>query len=204
MINPRAYPPGVEAYLKSKGVVEDTSRRYNWTAPPGVNTPLVTVITPHLPSRTAEIARCVESVQKQWWPSIEHLVIDDNRPVHGQSGADGKNHGQSFAKGEYITYIDDDDTMRPQHLGLLVSLLTATPEARWAYAAVAWHRGDGVRYTYSTVPEPGNFAGSFFMHHRSVMVEWVEDHRDDWLATKSLIDAGYPYISVNAVTADHH
>lgn len=191
--------PERAAYLRSKGAPLAGSRSFEQRGA----APLVSVITPHLPSRADQLQACIISVKTQWYPPIQHIVVDDDGSLPDPHwGAAARNKGQAYAKGDYIAYLDDDDTFRPWHVSLLASMLTAAPEAMWAYAAVAWHRSDGIRYTYADPPELGNNPGSIFMHRREFPAEWKDGPTEDWDVLWPWIRDEVPYVSVNVVTAD--
>jgi glycosyltransferase involved in cell wall biosynthesis len=87
----------------------------------------------------------IESLEKQTYRNFETIVINDhgksvekiienfNLPIKflrleknsGLSAA--RNAGLSLAKGEYITYLDDDDLILPQHLEVLSSEIERHP-----------------------------------------------------------------------------
>jgi glycosyltransferase involved in cell wall biosynthesis len=99
--------------------------------------PLISVIMPTY-NRSNILMDAVESVLAQTWENLEVLVVDDrstdatadtvrplakrdtrvryiqNEGVKGCSGA--KNFGMRFAKGEYVAFLDDDDTYLSEKL----------------------------------------------------------------------------------------
>ena len=96
--------------------------------------PLVSVVIPTY-SRPIFLKRCIESVFNQTYKNIEIIVVDDNDPdseerlltkqvmeefsccsnvvyiLHdrNKNGSAARNTGWRHSKGEYITFIDDDD-----------------------------------------------------------------------------------------------
>lgn len=101
--------------------------------------PLASVILPTC-DRPALLARAVASVQAQTEADFELLVIDHNRgerpvaespaaaawqrdprvriirPAAGRSAAAARNAGLAAARGEWVSYLDDDDAWQPGKL----------------------------------------------------------------------------------------
>lgn len=104
------------------------------------NYPLVTVITPTM--GRPHLKQAVESVQRQTYPNVQHLVVGDGVDVHWalpesvdflrlpyNVGADRFNGhrvygGCSFiAKGDFICYLDDDNWFDDDHIQSLISVI---------------------------------------------------------------------------------
>jgi glycosyltransferase involved in cell wall biosynthesis len=98
-------------------------------------------------NREALVPRAIESILKQTYRAFEYIIVDngsadrsgqiadeyaarDNRirVIHRQRGniGAGRNTGLDAAKGEYITFIDDDDWAEPDFLEFLLNLLEET------------------------------------------------------------------------------
>jgi glycosyltransferase involved in cell wall biosynthesis len=101
-----------------------------------IQKPLVSVIIPTY-SRSLFLTRAVESVLNQTWSNIEIIVVDDNgentqfqketesvltKYFHlsnfyylkhsiNKNGSAARNTGIKFCKGEYVTFLDDDDEL---------------------------------------------------------------------------------------------
>src|SRR5680860_324895 len=104
--------------------------------------PLVTVVTPTL-NRAATLPRCLDSVQAQTYPHIEHLVVDggstdgsiellEARAAQGglrfSSGRDrgmydAINKGMASAKGEVLAYLNSDDAYLPWTIATSVEVI---------------------------------------------------------------------------------
>ncbi len=94
--------------------------------------------------------RCVESVVNQSFSDFELILVDDGSPdacprlcdnwatkdkrirvVHKANGglSDARNRGISVASGDYITFIDADDYIADETLGLLVEACDKHPDS---------------------------------------------------------------------------
>lgn len=92
---------------------------------------------------------CVGSILGQNYPDMEIILIDDESPdacpsicddlaeadtrirvIHQSHGGLGcaRNSGVALAKGDYITFVDSDDTLAPQSLARLMEMIDAHPE----------------------------------------------------------------------------
>lgn len=118
--------------------------------------PLVSLIVRTF-NRPRFLQEALQSICAQTYPNIEIVVINDGgtdvgaavngcteqvsalqlvqlpRNI-GRSGA--ANRGLSVAKGEFIGFLDDDDTLDPDHIAGLVQALQQNPEASVVYAGV--------------------------------------------------------------------
>ncbi len=101
-----------------------------------VNEPLVSVIVPTY-GRPVCLERCLNSIFKQTYPNIEVIVVDDNdsnssfrklteqvvekyatyknfkyvQHEKNRNGSAARNTGWKESKGEFITFVDDDDEL---------------------------------------------------------------------------------------------
>lgn len=105
-----------------------------------------TLISVVLPIYNVEkyLRRCVDSVRQQTYQNIEIILVDDGstdgcaalcdsfaeedsriRVIHQKNGglSNARNTGTSFAKGEYITFIDSDDYVSKTYVSYLYSLI---------------------------------------------------------------------------------
>lgn len=98
-------------------------------------------------NREALVGRAIESILNQTYLNFEFLIIDNGstdqsgaiadryaaqdsriRVIHRERGniGSGRNTGLDAARGEYITFIDDDDWTEPDFLEFLHDLITET------------------------------------------------------------------------------
>lgn len=100
---------------------------------------LVSVIIPTYKRSVSYVSRAIESVLNQTYPNVEVIVIDDStdeyegrkevksyieklnktnliycRNEKNLGGSLSRNRGIDLAKGEYITFLDDDDEYLPE------------------------------------------------------------------------------------------
>ncbi len=104
-----------------------------------MNNPLVSIIVPVYNAHDY-LARCVESLLKQTYTNLEVILVDDGsmddsgaicdgftsdsrvQVVHKPNGgiSSARNAGLDMAKGDYITFCDNDDYVHPQMIELLL------------------------------------------------------------------------------------
>ena len=135
---------------------------------PAVADPLVTVVSPTWARHDLLFNRCIPSVAAQDYGAIEHIIVSDGpdpvlreelirydalaavtrfaelpeHPPAAQWGHHARLHGIDLAKGDYIAYLDDDNSWRPDHVGRLVAALEETG-AGFAYGKMHVHgRGE--------------------------------------------------------------
>ena len=126
-------------------------------------TPLVSVVLPTY-NHADFVAEAIDSVLKQTYPRIELIVIDDGSSdrtveVVRASLADATlpvtfiarenlgapatlNEGAALARGEYLAFLNFDDTYLPERIQRLVESV-ARPGARWGFTWVStiWSPG---------------------------------------------------------------
>lgn len=188
---------------------------------------IVSVITPTWHRHELLLNRCIPSVETQTYPNIEHVIVSDGPdedltsimleandtvvydylPEHvpGHIGNPARRRGLEIANGEYIAYLDDDDSYRPEHIFLLVVALEESG-LRWAKSQMASHGIDGS----SSVIGQGNASygniGTPMILHRNSLIEkanWGPDsEQEDWDLVNSWLQAGYMPAEVNEVTVD--
>jgi len=199
---------------------------------PAVADPLVSVVTATWQRHDPLLNRCVPAVQAQDYPALEHIIVSDGPdlvlrralmglpfvapgvrftelPEHdpdAQWGHHARLHGTDLAKGDYIAYLDDDNSWRPGHVEILVAALEATG-AGFAYPMMAVHgRGDYVIGT--DPPSRGQIDTSGIMHRRGLLdvATWrwhpgIETI--DWDLVSRWMAAGVTWVAVPAVTCDY-
>ncbi|HSW15806.1 MAG TPA: glycosyltransferase family 2 protein [Ramlibacter sp.] len=127
---------------------------------------LVTVVMRTIGGRPREIRRAIASVAASSWRPVEVVVVyqgsedaqwaDIQRLPHefaaipvralrnantGDRRAENLNIGWEAGNGRYLGFLDDDDTLEPQHLPLLVDAMEASGRA-WAYGQVVLRKED--------------------------------------------------------------
>lgn len=196
--------------------------------------PRCTVITPTWQRHQLLFDRAIPSVQAQGYlPWTEHLVISDgpdpdlfgalaapwkngwkNLHYNWLPGHDPEPHyghharalGLEMATGEYITYCDDDDALRPEHCHMLAKALDENPDAGFAVSRMLSHgQGGATSVIGHGVLACGNVGTPMIMHRR-----WVEEHGtwdhagqyEDWDLCWAWMQAGIPHVRVDAETSD--
>lgn len=192
-----------------------------------------TIISPTWQRHELLLNRAIPSVQAQGHlPWIEHLVISDGpdeilRERLAQPWLDGwKNlwyrelpehdpephyghlcraYGLEIAQGEYVTYLDDDDALRPEHCHMLAAALDADPEAGFAVSRMASHGPGGTTVIGHGPLACGNIGTPQIMHRRWVLEHGTWDHAgqfEDWDLVLAWINAGISHVRVDAETSD--
>jgi tetratricopeptide (TPR) repeat protein len=119
------------------------------SAPAGAgrtDVPLVSVIVRSMGRPTLSVA--LASLDAQSWPALDVVVVAASGPAHPDVATTGShrvrlvrpaqplqraaaaNAGLDAAAGEWITFLDDDDEFRPEHLATLVAARAANPDAQ--------------------------------------------------------------------------
>jgi len=143
------------------------------------NKPLVSVVIPTY-KRPEMIARTVQSIKQQSYENIEIIVVDDNGSgsdmqlktgevlssfmsditylVHdcNKGGSAARNTGWKAAKGQYITFVDDDDELAKSKLEKQVECLENLDES-WGCCYTAYElKKENGEYQRSAESRSGN------------------------------------------------
>lgn len=106
-------------------------------------------------NRARFIGDSIKSVLASDYPNFELIVVDDASTDHTVAIAQefakqdkrvrvivndknlgdyaNRNHAASFAKGEYLKYLDSDDYIYPWGLSIMVSMMKAHPHVNWGF-----------------------------------------------------------------------
>jgi glycosyltransferase involved in cell wall biosynthesis len=113
--------------------------------------PLVSVVTAALDPPLDKLTRCIESVEAQSYPRIEHVVVDGgstngsieilrqrqhlrwiSEPDRGQCDAMNKAIFKQ-STGDLIVWLNADDVLYPNSVSEAAALFQADPELGWVY-----------------------------------------------------------------------
>lgn len=192
--------------------------------------PLVSVVTATWGRHDLLLTRTTPSVQAQVYPDVEHVIVSDGpdedlrdflgkvkarHPVRYAEldahdpephyGWRARNLGLTMAEGEYVTYVDDDDALRPGHCALMAAALDADPGAGFAVSRMMCHGPHGKAVTGWGPLECGNVGSPMIMHRRGLPGTWREAGLfEDWDLVRQWLDAGVRYVNVDAETSDVH
>jgi glycosyltransferase involved in cell wall biosynthesis len=190
---------------------------------------MVSVITPTWRRNKLLMSRCIPSVQAQDYGRVQHVVFSDGpdeplmrllrafewkhplvyaefpeRDPLAEFGSRPRKAAIAQAAGEYITYCDDDDSLRPEHCRLMAEALDADPEAGFAVSRMVSHHAHPVIVGWGPLAL-GNVGSPMIMHRRSILEHgtWGPDSwTEDWDLIERWLDAGVKYVNVNAETSD--
>lgn len=102
----------------------------------------ITILTSSLPERADMLAEAIKSVREQTVP-VPHLVYVDHLR---QSPSHAYNLLARGADTEWITFLDDDDTLMPHHVETLLASIEEDPEVDVVYTRprcvgqhIAWY-----------------------------------------------------------------
>ncbi|MGO4666596.1 glycosyltransferase family 2 protein [Bosea sp. 2RAB26] len=130
------------------------------------STPLVSLVMRTLGDRPREIRRALNSVAANTWQQVEVIIVYQGaegrkwdelqriakdlsplpvsllrNPKSGDRRAENLNIGWDFGRGRFIGFLDDDDTLEPGHIQLLVEAMAATGRT-WAYSQTLLRKED--------------------------------------------------------------
>jgi hypothetical protein len=125
--------------------------------------PLFSIVIP-LYNRAAEVKAAIHSILAQTEQNYEIIVVDDGSTDHptkvlntipdprlkvitqaNAGGSAARNTGIARAQGQFIAFLDSDDTFLPHHLAQALPILQAHPQ-QVTYTQVIVNRGDDVTF----------------------------------------------------------
>jgi len=191
--------------------------------------PLVSVVTPTWQRHDLLLKRCVPSVQAQTYGDVEHIIVSDGPdpelaallpaavrfvqlPEHDPAirwGLRARLHGIGLARGDYIAYLDDDNSFRPEHVARLAAALDANPGAGFAYSRMQVN-GRGPAYIIGSDPPFCGLIDTSEIMHRPVLLAvatWRDDGVQatiDWDLIARWMAAGVTWACVPEITADYY
>lgn len=138
--------------------------------------PLISVIVPVYNGETY-LANCIESIEKQSYKPLEVIIVNDGStdqtgevcqaltekydnirlislPDLGVSAA--RNAGMKEAKGDYLTFVDADDRIRPPMLQMLYEMLAQTHSQVVGCTFAKWQTQRGWELLEKSIPVEQN------------------------------------------------
>lgn len=138
--------------------------------------PLISVIVPVYNGETY-LANCIESIEKQSYKPLEVIIVNDGStdqtgevcqaltekydnirlislPDLGVSAA--RNAGMKEAKGDYLTFVDADDRIRPPMLQMLYEMLAQTHSQVVGCTFAKWQTQRGWELLEKSIPAEQN------------------------------------------------
>lgn len=135
--------------------------------------PLISVIVP-VYKVEPYLERCVDSIRNQTYQNLEIILIDDGSPdrcgemcdgfakedprirvIHKENGgqSSARNLGLDIMKGEYVGFVDSDDSISLDMYERLYDLLQKNGADISACGSVAVHSSGKVQYLYPAYPK---------------------------------------------------
>jgi glycosyltransferase involved in cell wall biosynthesis len=91
-----------------------------------MNKPLLSILTPSMPCRTAQMARlCAELDAQIGDQPVEHLVLVDNKRRSIGAKRDALLRASA---GRYVAFVDDDDDVAPNYVRALLDAVRDDPD----------------------------------------------------------------------------
>ncbi len=135
------------------------------------------------------LVRAINSILQQTYDCLEIILVDDNgcltreqkkteqliaeflplknfsyiKHLNNMNGAVARNTGIKVSKGEYLTFLDDDDFFLEDRLSTLVNSLENEPEFDAAYSNVVFIRGNSIDNIYE-LSEEGHLQKSLLLN----------------------------------------
>ena len=188
--------------------------------------PRVAVITPTWQRNDVLLERCIPSVAAQDYPNVEHIVISDGpddalratlstddrvtyldmltHDPDARWGHWARLAGIEATTAQYIAYLDDDNSFRPNHVSTLMTALQAQPLSGYAYSRMVLHCGGGA-VIGQPVPRYGQIDTSMILHRRSILdtATWTQSLPTiDWDLVERWMQAGIGWAYAPVITSD--
>lgn len=159
-----------------------------------MNSPLISIIVP-VYNTEKYLDQCIQSVLAQTYTNWELLLIDDGstdssgaicdkyagednriRVFHKANGgvSSARNLGLDNAKGEWITFIDADDSVKPEYLSNLLKHTHTGADLIFSYAEFHYANGGTHKESY---PERTISNENFYIAFTEHDLEW---HTSPW------------------------
>lgn len=189
-------------------------------------TPRVSIVTT-VYDRVACLRRCLLSVSRLHFRSIEHIVVSDHpepdtfaaiaavcrefKTPHLSLSSRTNDWGHSpaqagldAASGEFVCFLSDDNAYLPEHFGQLVAALDADPGVGFAYSSCAYNNRRELRFD----PPIGAgidlgqplFRRALFQAHFNGVIPARGQFAWDWETIYALMDKGVKWKHVDALT----
>lgn len=167
--------------------------------------PRISVITAALPTRLALLHTCVESVNAQTLPPVEHCIAID----HERAGTGAvKTRMLAGARGDWIAPLDDDDVLLSNHLATLAGY---APDADVVYSFCRVEGRDGWnpnRTFDAAALRQGNFIPATALIRRELAIAvggWRDSAScphgwEDWDFWLRCLDLGARFVCAPSVT----
>lgn len=185
--------------------------------------PLCSVITGTWQRNGAVLENAIPQVRRQTYPNLEHVIVSEGPdpelhqllaallgravPIHyAECGRNWSTFltdsfstapwlvGSLMARGEYLTWLADDDVMRPEHIAGLVDLLEETgADFAYSQAIHVWAgRPETAFVIGSDPPQRGHIAN--VVHRASLLDRGIWQFGDgmlnDWALISRWLEAG--------------
>lgn len=160
---------------------------------------MISIIVP-VYNTAAYLPDCLDSLLQQTYKDLEIILIDDGSTDHSlsicldyarrdprvvvldkQNGgqASARNMGLDLAKGDYIAFIDSDDTVSTDLFEKNITFFTADTALEVVQFPI--YRNYGVDTAFKDIPATGYFTGT-----SSLFSGWLEEDRISWIVCNKL------------------
>ena len=151
--------------------------------------PLVSFITPTY-NRAYILGEALQSIRAQTYGNWEAIILDDGSSdntkelvakyedqrfkYYFQTNAgqiNARNNAFSFAKGEWIAYLDSDNTIFPKFLSVMLDEIQKTPNTLWAFPKgyrylELWQNGKMLERIDQTAEFPDSLTPKDIVHRK--------------------------------------